>query len=107
MAKNSSCKVVYRQTDAFIEIELDGELILTPNRDNAHGKRIDKGIVLSEVARDLWLSLKLPRTLSSLVENIVSKYDVTAEVVLVDVCEFVNALQEIGALAEELGNDCQ
>lgn len=86
----------YVKDPAFVYREIAGEAILVPIRRSVAD--MESVYTLDSVAADIWKLIDGDRTLSDILDVLLSEYDVDAAVLSRDLDEFVEQLEAIGAI---------
>lgn len=90
----------YQRSDDFVYRRVAGEhLLLALRRD-----RIAPMFMLTPTGGFVWEQLTEWTPLSALVEQVVAHFEVSEEVAAADVADFLNQLQELGAVTTRTTN---
>ena len=89
---------IYKKNDNFVFRKIEDETLLVPLRDNVG----DMGSLynLNEVGSFIWQRLDSRKPLRDIVDKILLEFDVSCEQAQTDLCEFLQDLEEIGAIIE-------
>jgi hypothetical protein len=87
---------IYKKNDDFVFRKIEDETLLVPIRDNIG----DMGFLysLNEVGTFIWYQIDNRKRLHHIVDSIHKEFDVSCEQAQSDLCEFINDLQDIGAI---------
>ncbi len=86
----------YEKDPTVVYREIAGEAILVPIRRNVAD--MESVYTLDSVGADIWKLIDGDRSLSDILETLLSEYDADAEVLSRDLDEFVAQLESVGAI---------
>lgn len=87
---------VLKKNENIVSRQIADEYILVPIRKTAGS--VDSIYTLNDVASFLWESIDGIRSVSELVDMVISEYDIGRDEVIADVLELLNDFSEIGVV---------
>ncbi len=88
----------FDKSPTIVAREIAGELILVPIRKSVGA--IDSIYTLNEVARRIWELLDGERSVGQIADAIVAEFDTSPEEAEADTLEFLQELEQVGAVRE-------
>ena len=89
---------VYRKSDSVVFRKIGDEFILVPIRQNVGD--LDSIYTLNETAALIWELIDGQRCVQDILDQLVAKFDVSAQEAEQDLLEILSELKEIGAIKE-------